>query len=66
DMAELYVGPQMKLFRVHKELLCKKIPYVRKMFQGGFQEAQQNSATFSEDTEEAFDLLMGWIYTDSV
>jgi hypothetical protein len=36
------------------------------MFQGGFKEAGENSATFPEDTEESFDLLIEWIYTGSV
>lgn len=33
------------------------------MFNGGFAEAQQNSADFPEDSLEAFELLIEWIYT---
>jgi hypothetical protein len=36
------------------------------MFNSSFQEASSNSATFPEDTTESFDLLLEWIYHNSV
>lgn len=65
-MVELYVGEGKKLFRVHKTFLVNKIPYFKKMFCGGFAEAATNSATFPEDDEESFDLLIEWVYTGKV
>lgn len=36
------------------------------MFQGGFKEATENTATFPEDSPESFGLLVEWIYTGIV
>jgi BTB/POZ domain len=65
-MVDLYVGPQKDRFHVHKEVLCKKIPYFEKMFKAGFKEATENQATFPEDNAESFDLLLGWVYHNSI
>jgi hypothetical protein len=61
EMVDLYVGPQRDCFHVHKEVLCKKIPYFEMSFNGGFKEA-----TFPEDDTDSFDLLLGWVYRDSI
>jgi hypothetical protein len=66
EMVNLYVGPQKDQFHVHKEILCKKIPYFEKMFKGGFKEATEDQATFPEDLAESFDLLLGWVYHNSI
>lgn len=63
EMVDLLVGPEKKLYRVHKTLLCNKAPYFEKMFKNEWQEASSNTATFPEDTVESFDLLLGWIYS---
>lgn len=65
-MVDIYVGKERKHFRVHKSLLCKKVPYFDKMFNGNFQEAAKNQAEFAEDDVIAFDVLTRWIYTGSV
>ncbi|TEY69492.1 hypothetical protein BOTCAL_0115g00120 [Botryotinia calthae] len=57
------VGPEKALFRVHKSFLCNKIPYFEKMFNGGFKEATDGSASFPEDFPEAFDILVEWVYS---
>lgn len=33
------------------------------MFNGGFNEAHERSATLPEDTPDAFDILLRWVYT---
>ncbi|PQE23545.1 BTB POZ domain-containing protein [Rutstroemia sp. NJR-2017a BVV2] len=65
EIVDLHVGPASKgkLFKVHKKLLCDKIPYFSKMFMSGFAEAKNNYASFPEDSVEAFDLLIEWVYT---
>ncbi|KAM3068041.1 hypothetical protein ACMFMG_011089 [Clarireedia jacksonii] len=64
EIVELRVGgPEAKLLRVHKKILCDKIPYFSKMFMGNFAEARENSASFPEDRVESFDLLIEWVYT---
>ncbi|TVY35863.1 Kelch repeat and BTB domain-containing protein [Lachnellula occidentalis] len=66
EIVELFIGKEKKLLRVHKALLCQKVPYFAKMFQGGFKEAAENSATFPDDSEESFGLLIEWVYTGKV
>ena len=63
EMIDIYVGPTKKLFRVHKAVFCDKIPYFDKMFSGGFKEALEHSATFPEDSPEAFEVVVEWVYT---
>lgn len=62
-MVDILVGPNKKPYRVHKDLLCAKIPYFNAMFNGGFQEATKQAATLPEDNPEVFDLLLEWVYT---
>jgi hypothetical protein len=67
DMVDLYVGPAKEHFHVHRAAICTKIPYFEKMFRdGGFAESYTKSATFPEDDPESFDLLLGWVYHDSI
>ena len=47
-------------------VLCKKIPYFEKMFKAEFKEVTENQATFPEDNAESFDLLLGWVYHNSI
>jgi hypothetical protein len=63
DMVDIYVGGEHfrepnKLFRAHKALLCSKIPYFDKMFNGGFKEAIENVANLPEDHPQSFDVLI--------
>ncbi|THV44520.1 hypothetical protein BGAL_0625g00060 [Botrytis galanthina] len=60
---DIRVGEEMKLFRVHKSLLCTRVPYFNKMFNSGFSESTTNSAVLREDDLEAFDVLVDWVYT---
>ncbi|CCD46189.1 hypothetical protein BofuT4_P117390.1 [Botrytis cinerea T4] len=66
EMVDLIVGPEKALFRVHKSFLCSKIPYFEKMFNGGFKEAKDGSASFPEDFPEAFDILIEWVYSGNL
>lgn len=66
-MVDLFVGsPEPQLFRVHKKIICEKIPYFKTMFESGFKEALENKATFPEDDPEVFDNLIQWVYTDQL
>ncbi|KAF4629529.1 hypothetical protein G7Y89_g8618 [Cudoniella acicularis] len=57
-MVDLYVGEEERHFRIQKKLLCNKIPYFDKMFNGGFKVASENIAQFPEDHADDFDLLL--------
>ncbi|TGO34767.1 hypothetical protein BHYA_0183g00190 [Botrytis hyacinthi] len=63
ETVDLYVGSTRTHYRVHKHILCTKIPYFNKMFNGGFSEASSNSAEFPEDSPESFDVLLEWAYS---
>ena len=65
-MVEIFVGPEEQLFRVYKKVLCDKIDYFDKMFNGGFKEATEGKATLPEDKPESFDLLLGWVYHGTI
>ncbi|TGO48341.1 hypothetical protein BCON_0243g00130 [Botryotinia convoluta] len=64
DMVHLYVGEEKEHFRVHKAILCDKIPYFEKIFKdGGFIESLTSTAYFPEDHASTFDILIEWAYT---
>lgn len=62
---DICVGPEGEeiLFRVHKQIICGKIPYFDKMFNGGFQEAKERVAKLPEDDPASFDVLIEWVYS---
>ncbi|KAM3068033.1 hypothetical protein ACMFMG_011081 [Clarireedia jacksonii] len=62
EMVDLFVGPEKRHFRVHKTILCEKIPYFDKMFNGGFIEAKELEASFPDDLPQAFDIVVEWVY----
>ncbi|KAL3419293.1 hypothetical protein PVAG01_09515 [Phlyctema vagabunda] len=66
DIVELYIGPEQKLMRVHKDILCEKVPYFEKAFEGGLGEAWKSKATFPEDDVSAFECLLHWVYTNRI
>ncbi|KAM3080853.1 hypothetical protein ACMFMG_004811 [Clarireedia jacksonii] len=62
EMVDLYIGKDEKHMRVHKRILCHKVPYFDKMFNSGFKEAEELGA----NSVEAFDVLLGWVYTNTL
>ncbi|KAE8449972.1 hypothetical protein EG329_007111 [Mollisiaceae sp. DMI_Dod_QoI] len=62
EIVDIFVGPQQKHFKVHKKLLCKKVPYFHKMFLGGFKEAIEHTARLPDDDPDVFDLFLDWLY----
>ncbi|KAI9047542.1 hypothetical protein LZ554_008258 [Drepanopeziza brunnea f. sp. 'monogermtubi'] len=68
EMVDIYIGAgaEETHFRVHKQLLCSKIPYFEAMFGSGFSEGLSSSAILSEDDPESFGVLYEWIYLDTV
>ena len=56
------MGGNGKTFKVHKNLLCDKVPVFAAMFKGNFQEASTGLAKLPEDDEKAFEYFIGWLY----
>jgi hypothetical protein len=48
-MVEFFVGPEKKLFRLHKELVCTVSDVLSKMFNSGFLEGSTGCAYLPED-----------------
>ncbi|TGO79485.1 hypothetical protein BELL_0031g00200 [Botrytis elliptica] len=68
EMVDIHVGKDEGSghFQLHKSILCEKVPYFEKMFNGNFEEGTTNSATLPEDDPKAFNILVSWIYSDQV
>ncbi|KAL2061899.1 hypothetical protein VTL71DRAFT_7277 [Oculimacula yallundae] len=59
-------GLNQKTFKVHKDLLCQKVPFFAAMFNTGFLESKTQSATLPEDDSNSFEHFLGWLYRDSI
>ncbi|KAF7863070.1 hypothetical protein EAF04_007153 [Stromatinia cepivora] len=62
ETVDIYVGPEKKLFRIHRGILCDKVPYFQKMFSSGFIEGLEGKVFFPEDSPQSFDIFYGWVY----
>jgi BTB/POZ domain len=58
----IYVGPERKRYLIHKDLLTKQSEFFDKALNGKFKEAKENSIYLGEESPDAFDLLVGWLY----
>lgn len=63
---DIYLGPDRVHFCVHQKLLCQVSPVFDKMFNGGFQEAENKSALLPEDDPETFDSFLRWAYSNAL
>jgi hypothetical protein len=59
-------GPISSGFTVHKDVLCKKVVFFDKMFNGSFLEGSAEKAHLPEDDPIAFKLLISWIYLNAI
>ena len=64
----IYVGPARKEITVHKDLLCKKVAYFAKVFDGSFAEATSKEVHLRGPADEpaAYMLLSIWLYRGSL
>lgn len=51
---------------VHKHLFMDKVLVFEKMFGSGFLESSTGSATLPEDSPDAFEVLVEWVYRSTV
>ncbi|KAF7855989.1 hypothetical protein EAF04_009945 [Stromatinia cepivora] len=59
DIATIYVGREAVLFRVHKKLLCAKVPYFER-----FLDENGDILKLVDDSPECFDLPLEWVYNN--
>ncbi|KFY95133.1 hypothetical protein V500_02917 [Pseudogymnoascus sp. VKM F-4518 (FW-2643)] len=66
DIVTVYVGPREKRYSVHKALLTSQSEYFEKALNGKFKEADEQTIRLPEDSPDAFDLLIGWLYQNQI
>ncbi|KAI9646439.1 hypothetical protein NHQ30_004431 [Ciborinia camelliae] len=68
EMVRIEVGGsyQKAVFNIHQDILCNKIPFFDKMFNGEFLEGTTKRAEFPEDDVDSFKLLLGWVYNGAI
>ncbi|OBT66075.1 hypothetical protein VE03_05157 [Pseudogymnoascus sp. 23342-1-I1] len=68
EIVQITVGDDefKRIFTVHKNLLTSKSRFFSAMFDSNFLEAMTSTASFPEDDPSAFEVLMEWIYYDSL
>jgi hypothetical protein len=62
EIVDIFVGPDLKHFKVHQKVLCETVPYFDKMLQGPFKEAVEHTVRLPEDDPDAFGLFLEWVY----
>lgn len=55
-----------KKFVIHKDLLMNKVVFFEKMFNSRFLESSTGMATLPEDSPEAFEVLVEWVYCSTM
>lgn len=60
EMVNIHIGKDEGSghFKLHKSILCEKVPYFKKTFDGNFVEGATNSATLHEDDADAFNIIV--------
>ncbi|KAI9753008.1 MAG: hypothetical protein M1815_000160 [Lichina confinis] len=66
DLVNVYVGKEEAHLRLHKKLLCARSPFFRAAFTGQLKEAQSSTIKLPEDSVEAFNVVVAWMYSDVV
>jgi hypothetical protein len=68
EMVKIIVGEgeDAKSFVIHKDLLMDKVSFFEKMFNSQFLESSTGSATLPEDSPEAFEVLVEWVYCSTL
>ncbi|OBT66072.1 hypothetical protein VE03_05158 [Pseudogymnoascus sp. 23342-1-I1] len=59
-------GEGAKKFVIHKDLLMNKVAFFEKMFNSKFFESSTGTAILPEDSPEAFEVLVEWIYCSTL
>lgn len=65
-MVDLHAGADNRLFRVHKTLLCDKVPYFHWHFSQKPAEGIKTFTNFPEYPPGAFDVVLHWVYTGTL
>jgi len=61
-MVTVKIGPQAKIFRIHKDVLCAKSEYFKRSLNGKFAEAVTSVVTLDDADEMVFTIISTWLY----
>ena len=62
----MIVGPDRKVFSLHKRLLCENSEYFKAALEGSFKEATTQSIELLDDKVEIFKVFQHWLYTGTL
>lgn len=67
-MVDITVGkhPTERSYHIHKSIMCDKSDFFKKMFTSGFLEGTNQTATLPDDSPDAFDLFVQWVYRGTI
>ena len=60
------VGPGKKSYTLHQDLLCAHSPFFSKCLNGNFAEKHTDQVSLPEDSPDAFEHFVHWIYREDV
>lgn len=60
------VGDPAVTYHLHRDLLCERCPYFRGCFDGSFKETDDRKTVLTEESPEAFDEVLRWVYQSRV
>ncbi|KAK0120105.1 hypothetical protein ONS95_011515 [Cadophora gregata] len=66
EIVHIRVGPELKDFGVHKDLIYHYSPYFKAVFNSGFEETKTGVMNLAETGVKPFELFVSWLYTQSV
>ena len=66
DRLLIYVGKKRKQFTVPKKLICNRINYIDKAFNGAFREGSNGAIYLPKDDPTIFDSFIAWLYRNTL
>lgn len=60
------MGPEEKVFKVHKHILCAHSPFFDTAFKKDWAESRTGSMPLADDDAEIFELYQQWLYRNKV
>ena len=66
DIVHVKVGPEKRLFNIHKELLCDVSDYFAAALKGNFKETQDQVIELEEEDVSLFERFQLWLYSRSL
>jgi hypothetical protein len=66
ELITFYIGPDLNLFMVHKEVACLNCPVFAAAFKSDFVEGQTQTYKLEDITVDAFQYVVYWFYSQKL